>query len=203
MAVTLRSSVAGASWAPAGTLAPVASAAVREAGPTSPAACDVPGTRVLAERRADAARRQRARVAMRQRPRARLEQAGGVAGHPPAALDLLLVERERPRRERGRALLAAAHLGDRPGQVHSRRARGEQDGGGLVQVVAAGRRERVAVGGRDPDGRRAADRQLADRISHVGRRVAFQIGDVAGKPALVEQHDRFGVEADDLPRLEV
>ena len=78
------------------------------------------------ERAAHPAGGERPGVAVRERTRPGLEQAGRVGGHPAAALDLLRVQRTRPLGELGRALLAPAHLGERPGQVHRSRPGGER-----------------------------------------------------------------------------
>ena len=155
-----------------------------------------------AERRPDAARGERARVAVREGPRSGLEQSGCVGGHAAAALDFLLVERPGASGESGSALIAGAHRGERPGEIDSGRARGEERGCGFVEVVAPGRGERIAVGGGDPDGRRTAHGQRADRLGDLAGGAAPELHGRLWKPPLVEHDDRVGLEADDLLRLE-
>ena len=71
-----------------------------------------------ADRGAVAAGREPARVAVRQRARPRAEERSRVRRHPAAALDLFLVQRARPLGAR-----VAAHLLERPDEVHGRRPR--------------------------------------------------------------------------------
>ena len=75
-----------------------------------------------ADRGAVAAGGEAAGVAVRERARPGLEELGGVRGHPPAALDLLVVERARPL---GRRVIA--HLGERPRKVDRGRPRGSRE----------------------------------------------------------------------------
>ena len=60
------------------------------------------------------------------------------------------------------------------------------------------RRERVAVGGRDADRRRAADASVADRVRDLRRRAALELDLLVGKPPLVEEDDAVRLEPDDL-----
>ena len=100
---------------------------------------------------------------MRERARARLEQRGRMRRHLAAALDLVAVDRLR--------VLArgiGAHLVERPAEVDGRRPRRAQHALGLDEVLAAGRCEGIAVGGRDADRRRAANDHRPDRIGDLG-----------------------------------
>ena len=60
------------------------------------------------------------------------------------------------------------------------------------------RGERVPHRGGDPDRRRAAHGQRADRLGHLGGRAALQLDDLGRQAALVEQDDTVVLEADDL-----
>ena len=110
---------------------------------------------------------------------------GGVRRHPPAALDLLRVDRARPLGRR-----VVAHPGERPGEVDGGRPRAREDALGLVEVVSAQRREREPVRGRDPDRGRAAHDHRPDRVGHLRRRRAANVDDLLRQPALVEENDR-------------
>ena len=90
-----------------------------------------------ADRGAVAAGREAAGVAVRQRARARLEELGGVGGHAPAAVDLFLVERARALGRR-----VVAHLRERPRKVDRGRPGRREHALGLVEILAAQRRER-------------------------------------------------------------
>ena len=124
----------------------------------------LPGRAQRAERGAVPARRERAGVAVRERARARLEQLRGVPRHLPAALDLLAVDCSRALGGSGRRRIRSSAQ-PRLTAVGPARA---QDARGLLEVLAARGRERVAVRGRDADRRRAADRERPDRLGHVG-----------------------------------
>ena len=141
--------------------------------------------------------REAARVAVRQRARARAEQPGGVGGHAPAALDLVGVDRARVL---GRRI--AAHLVERPAEIDRRRPRLAQHPIGLGQVLPTRGRERIAVGGGDPDRRRAAHHHRPDRVGHLGRRAALDVDLLERQEALVEEDDAVVLEAQDPLRLE-
>ena len=104
--------------------------------------------------------------------------------HPPAAVDLVLVN---PPRSLGARI--GLHLAERPGEVDGCRARIGENAVCLVQVLPALSRERVPVSGRDPDRRRTADRHRPDRLGDLGGGAALELELVVGQPALVEEHD--------------
>jgi hypothetical protein len=125
---------------------------------------------------------------VRKRARARPEELGGVGGHPPAALDLLRVERARPL---GRRLLP--HPGERPREIDRRRPRAREDTLGLGEIVPAQGSEHEPVCGRDSDRRRATHGHAADRVGHVRRGRAAHVDDLVRQPALIEEDDRRAV----------
>ena len=159
----------------------------------------LPGGAERADRGAVAAGGEAARVAVRQRARPGGEELGRVRGHPPAAVDLLGVERPRPLGRR-----VVAHLRERPGQVDRGRARGAEHALGLGEVLAAERREREPVRRGDADRGRAAHDHRPDRLRDLGRGAAGDLDDLAGELPLVEEDDRRAglVEPRDLLRLE-
>jgi len=59
------------------------------------------------------------------------------------------------------------------------------------------RGERVPVGGRDADRRRAAHRQRPDRLGDLGRRAALELDFLGGQPPLVEDDDPIGLQPHD------
>jgi hypothetical protein len=69
---------------------------------------------------------------VRERARARTEELGCVRRHPPAALDLLFVERARPLGRR-----VVAHPGERPRKVDRRGPRTRENLLGRGEVVSA------------------------------------------------------------------
>ena len=115
------------------------------------------------------------------------EQAGAVLRHTATALDLRLVDPPRAPGEGGGVLVAGPHLGDRPGQVHGRRTRGEKRRRGRVEILPVLGGQRVAVGGGDPDRRRAAHCQRANRLRDLCGRPALEVRDLVRQPALVEE----------------
>ena len=116
-----------------------------------------------------------------------------MRAHPPAPIDLGLVQRPRPLRRR-----IVAHLLERPDEVDGRRPRLGEDAVGGVEVLPALGRQCVAVRGRDPDRRSAAHRERPDRVRDLGRRLAAELDFLVRKPALVEQDDRAGFQTNDL-----
>jgi hypothetical protein len=58
--------------------------------------------------------------------------------------------------------------------------------------------ERVPHRGGDPDSRRPAHGQGADRLGYLGGRAALQLDDLGRQPALVEQDDTVVLEPDDV-----
>jgi hypothetical protein len=58
--------------------------------------------------------------------------------------------------------------------------------------------ERVPHRGGNPDGRRPAHRQGADRLGHLGGGAALELDHLGGQAALVEQDDAVVLEPDDV-----
>ena len=115
-----------------------------------------------------------------------------MGGHPPAPLDLVLVDPPRPLGGR-----IGPQLVERPGEV---------DGGGtsrgehavrLVEVLAPRRGERVAVRRGDADRRRAADGQRPDRRGDLGRGAALELDLLVRQAPLVEEDDAVLLEPRD------
>jgi hypothetical protein len=115
--------------------------------------------------------------------------------HPPAALDLFLVQRASPVRRR-----LLSHPRERPREVDRGRPRACEDSLGFEEIVSAHCGERETVGGRDSDRRRSTHGHVPDRVGDLGRRRAAQIDDLVGQASLVEEDDRRAVllEANDL-----
>ena len=107
-----------------------------------------------------------------------------MRGHPPAAVDLLAVERTRALGGR-----IVAHLCERPREVHRRRPRGGEHALGCLEILAAERGEREAVGGGDADRGRAAHDHRADGVRHLGRGAARELDLLVRQLALVEEDD--------------
>ena len=143
-----------------------------------------------AERRPVAAGREGARVAVRERARPRLEQLGGVRGHPPAALDLVTVDSSRVLGGR-----FGAHPSSAQPEVDRRRAAVAQHAFGRDEILALRGSERVAVRGRDPDRRRAPDRERPDRLRHLGGGAALRSTSSSGQAPLVEEDDAVAPRA--------
>jgi hypothetical protein len=118
-----------------------------------------------------------------------------VLAHPAATLDLVAMDGAR---SLGRRAGSPAHLVERPREIHRRRPGGEQDLGGLVEVVAVCRSERIAVGGRDTDCRSATHHQRADGVGYLRNGSALDLDLLVGKPALVEEDDAVVFEAKNL-----
>ena len=144
----------------------------------------LPGGAERADGAAVATRREPARIAVRQGPRARAEQLGRVHGHRAAAFDLVFVQPAGVRR-RG----VVPHLRQRPGEVDRSGPRAGERGRGGVDVLAALRGQHEPVGSGDPDRRRAANREPADRGHELGDRRALELDLFVGQPALVEEDD--------------
>ena len=99
--------------------------------------------------------------------------------------------------------LRPAHFVERPGEVDCSRTRCEQRAGGLVEVLADRGGQGVAVGGGNADRRRAANRQVPNRLGNLRGRLALELDLLVGKPALVEENDAVAFEAEDLFGVEV
>ena len=147
----------------------------------------LPGGEQRSDRAAVAAGRKPAGVAVGQRPRPRPEQVRGVRGHRTAAGDLVAMD---PARPLGRGV--GAHLVERPGEVDGGRARLAQHAVGRLQVLAGRRRERVAVGGGDPDRGRAAHDHRPDRVATSAGRAAFDLDLFAGPEAAAGSSEALG-----------
>src|SRR5207302_698241 len=76
-----------------------------------------------------------------------------------------------------------------------------EDRGRLVEILAPGRSERIAVRRSDPDRGRAADRERPDRLRDLRGRPADELALFGGKPPLIEQDDGVLLQADDPLRL--
>jgi hypothetical protein len=107
-----------------------------------------------------------------------------MRGHRAAALDLLTVQPARVRRRR-----VVAHLGECPREVYRRRPGRSERRGRSVDVIAARRRKRKPVRGRDTDRRGAAHSELANRRDELVNRPALELDLLVGKPTLVEEDD--------------
>jgi hypothetical protein len=115
-----------------------------------------------------------------------------MGAHPPAAVDLRLVERARSLRRGIRA-----HLLERPDEVHGCGTRVREHPVCSVEVLVACRCERIGVCGGDADRRRAANSERPDRVGDLGRGRAPELDFLVRKPALVEEDDRTGFQTND------
>ena len=152
-----------------------------------------------ADRRSVAARGEPARVAVRERPRAGLEEVCRMRGHPLAALDLFAMQRACPL---GRGIVP--HVLECPEEVDGGRPRGRKHPLRLREILAAQGRERETVGGCHADRGRAADRELCDRLCHLGGGTALELHLLVREPALVEEEDarRVYIEPHDPLRIQ-
>ncbi len=89
------------------------------------------------------------------------------------------------------------HLLERPDEVDGGRARLREHAARDLQVLPELRCERVAVRGRDPDRRRAAHCEYADRLGDLGGALAPELDLLVRKPALIQQDDSAGFETED------
>jgi hypothetical protein len=120
-----------------------------------------------------------------------------VLGHAAAAIDLLRMYLARARARVG----GLTNLPDRPGEIDARRPRGEQDGGGFVEILPPLGGKRVPVRGRDPDRRRTAHGHRPDRLRHVAGRPAFELDLLVGQAPLVEEDDAILFQPNDFLRV--
>jgi hypothetical protein len=81
------------------------------------------------------------------------------------------------------------HLFERPGEIDRSRASGCELGRCFVQISSELSCEGDGICSRDADRRCAADRQLANRLDHLGNRSALELDLLVGKPTLVEEDD--------------
>ena len=137
-------------------------------------------------------------IAVGEDARAGREELDRVRGHAPAAVDLSLVERTRPRR-RG----VVPHRVERPDEVRGRRPGGRENRVRGVEVLTARGSEREAVGAGDADRRRPADHHVPDRGGDLSRGAAAHLDLLLREPALVEQNDRAVLEAGDGEGVEL
>ena len=158
-------------------------------------------TLVRCDERADgaavSARREAACVAMRQRACAGGQEVGGVRRHPAAALDLVGVQLSRVLVRR----LVLHHI-ERPREIDRRRPRAAQHFVRRDRILAVRNGERVAVGGRDADCRRAAHDHRANGVGDLGSVAAAHLDLLERQPALVEEDDGIVLEPDDPLRSE-
>jgi hypothetical protein len=105
-----------------------------------------------------------------------------VGGHPPATLDLVVVQCSGPLRRR-----VVPHPVERPDQVDGSRARTRQHLVGGIEVLRALGRQRVPVGSCDADRRRAAHSKRPNRLGDLRRRPAAKLDLLVWKPTLVEE----------------
>jgi hypothetical protein len=135
--------------------------------------------------------------------RRRVEEGERVRGHGETPLDLLSMKLARPQREAVWIAPERLHLVDRPGEVHRSRARTREDASGLVEIVPADSRERVAHGCCHADRRCAANGKLGDRRRDVRGGPALELDELVRQLPLVEHDDAIGLEADDLLRAKI
>ena len=120
-----------------------------------------------------------------------------MRGHALAALDLAGVDAARPLGRR-----VGPHLVERPDEV-DRRGPGLHEGAVRgIEVFPPLRRERVAVGGRDADCRRASHDHRANSVGDLGGVAAAHLDLLERQPALVEEDDGIVLEPDDPLRSE-
>jgi hypothetical protein len=126
-----------------------------------------------------------------------LDEAAGMLGHAPAAIDFLQMYLARARTK----ISGLAQLGDRPTEIDRSGPRGEEDRRGFVEVFPVLGGECVPVSRRDADRRGTADGERSDRLGHLRSRPAFELDLFVGQAPLVEEHDAVLFQPNDGFRL--
>src|SRR5262245_1148762 len=96
----------------------------------------------------------------------------------------------------------AVQLVEGPGQVDGGRSRRTEYSVGQVEILAVRRSERVPIGGRDTDRRRAADDHGANRVGNLRSRPTLDLDLLQRKAPLIEEDDSIILEAQDPLGLE-
>jgi hypothetical protein len=117
---------------------------------------------------AESARGERPGVAVRERPVAPLEALGAELRQPAVGFDLLTMQLLGQRQR----IVGFERLVDRPAEVDRCRPRLAEQLGGLARRSVAALGQGHAISRRQPDRRRAADRQRANASGHLLRGVA-------------------------------
>jgi hypothetical protein len=120
-----------------------------------------------------------------------------VLGHAPTTVHLLGMYLTRARARVG----SFAQLRDRPVEIDRSRPRGEEDGGGFVEVFPSLGGEYVPVGRGDADRRGTAHGHCPDCLGYLGGRTALELDLLVGQAPLVEDDDAILFQPNDLFRL--
>ena len=163
-----------------------------------------------AEGGAHASRGERPGVAVREDAHAVLDAGGAQLGDVPVPGDVLVVERAGDGEERARRGFGARGLvqpAERPGEVDRGGPRGGEESPRLVDALERSGppsgREDHAVGGREPDGRCAPDRHVADGLRDLPRRPAVEPALLAREEPLVQEPEGAALDvASPLKRCE-